>query len=206
MMEILLKFGIVFVMSLIFGLERQYSNRPVGFGTFVFVAIGACTLAVIPSFLGPDFSIGIIGAVVTGVGFLGAGALIKSAEKVSGFTTAASIWIFSIIGLSIGFDQYSLGIIAYSITLIVVTIDRILDFHGAGTYQRKVILTMDGIIGKEQVLSLFGKNKWKLIDCKIDKKNKKSGVSYLVTMPRSYVGILTRKLIATPWVESFDIE
>lgn len=206
MIEVLLKFAIVLAMSLIFGLERQYSNRPVGFGTFIFVSTGACTLAVLPSFLGPDFSIGIIGAVVTGVGFLGAGALIKTSEKVAGFTTAASIWIFSIIGLAIGFGQYALGGIAYIVTLFVVVIDRTLDSFGAGTYQRKVFINADGILSKEQVLSVFGKNKWNLLDCKIDKKNKKSSFVYLVTMDRSYVGVLNQKLLSAKWVESFDIE
>ena len=87
--EVLLKFFLVFASSFIYGLNRQKSHKQVGFGTFILISVGSCALAVIAVDMGIENSIGIIGAIVTGIGFLGAGALIKSSDKVFGFTTAA---------------------------------------------------------------------------------------------------------------------
>ena len=99
MMEItaLIRMLLVFGLSLIFGLERQRSHKPVGFGTFIFVALGACTIGIVATKYSLGDSISLLAATITGIGFLGAGALIKNTDKVFGFTTASAIWLFAII-------------------------------------------------------------------------------------------------------------
>jgi putative Mg2+ transporter-C (MgtC) family protein len=207
MIEIIfLKFALIFVMSFLFGIERQLSNKPIGFGTFIFVAVGSCALGAISLTLSPNNVLIIIGGVVTGIGFLGAGALIKTTDKIFGFTTAASIWIFAIIGLCVGLEEYFLGGITYSIVWMVILIDRFLEFNGIGTYQRKVTINTNGIIEKNEILRLFERNKWKLIDFEVDKKKKKSTISYLVSCHRSYINHLKESLVSKNWIESFKIE
>ena len=90
-LTIVIRLLAVFILSLIFGIERQRSHKPVGFGTFIFVAIGSCALAIAATIIDIDDRIIILGSIVTGIGFLGAGALIRNNDKIFGFTTAASL-------------------------------------------------------------------------------------------------------------------
>lgn len=206
MIEILTKFLVIFLMSFLFGIERQLSNKPIGFGTFIFVATGSCALGILSTVIAPDNTLAIIGGVVTGIGFLGAGALLKTTDKIFGFTTAASIWIFSIIGLTIGIGEYFIGTITYFAVWVVIIIDRTLEIKGIGSYQRKVIIRTKKIIPKEEVIPMFRRYKWKLLSIEVDKKAKKSVMIYLLNMPKSYVGVLREKLESRSWVESFKIE
>ena len=86
--SILVRILLVFILSSFFGLERQRSHKPVGFGTFIFVALGACIIGIIATKNNIDSSISLLAATITGIGFLGAGALIKSTDKVFGFNMA----------------------------------------------------------------------------------------------------------------------
>jgi putative Mg2+ transporter-C (MgtC) family protein len=106
--EILPRFIITFVFSVIFGLERQRAHKPVGFGAFTFVAVGSCALSITAINLYPDNPLSLLGAIVTGIGFLGAGALIKTTDKIFGFTSAAAVWLFAIFGLVVGVGNISL--------------------------------------------------------------------------------------------------
>jgi putative Mg2+ transporter-C (MgtC) family protein len=206
-MEIIaLNFILVFLMSFLFGIERQLSNKSAGFGTFIFVAIGSCALGSLSLTLSPDNILVIVGGVVTGIGFLGAGALIKTSDKIFGFTTSASIWIFSIIGLAIGLEQYWVGSIMYFIVWGVVITDKFLESKGIGSYQRKITLLTKGIIDKKEIINLFKPYKWKLLSTETDKDNKKMNIIYLISCPRNYVGFLTNKLVKIDWIKDFKIE
>lgn len=203
---IILNFIIIFLMSFLFGLERQLSNKSAGFGTFIFVAIGSCTLGSLSLALSPNNVLIIVGGVVTGIGFLGAGALIKTQDKIFGFTTSASIWIFSIIGLAIGLEQYEIGSAMYVLVWIVIGIDKILELKGIGSYQRKITISTKEIIDKDRIIALLSPYKWKLLSAQIDKKNKNMNFVYLISCPRSYIGKLSSNLIKTGWIKEFKIE
>src|SRR3989338_11188985 len=110
----LLNFGIVFVMSATFGIQRQRSHKPIGFGTFIFVALGSCGLSMIAMIIEPQSPIPLLSAIVTSIGFLGAGALIRTSDKIFGFTTAAGIWLFAIIGVLVGIQNYFFALIIYA--------------------------------------------------------------------------------------------
>lgn len=204
---ILLKLIIISLMSLAFGIQRQLSQKPVGFGTFVFVATGSCILTSIAELIMPENPLMIVGGLITGIGFLGAGALIKTSDKIYGFTTAASIWVFSILGVIIGLGEYFAGIITYSIIWIVVFIDVEFEKKGIGAHQRKIIINTNRILkDKETILKVFGNYKWRLIDIEIDKEKNRSKLSYLLTAPRNYVSLLNDTLLKEKWVDSFKIE
>src|SRR3989339_687675 len=79
---IILKFTLIFLMAFLFGIERQLSHKPTGFGTFIFVAVGSCALGSMSMDISATNALTIVGGVVTGIGFLGAGALIKTTDKI----------------------------------------------------------------------------------------------------------------------------
>lgn len=113
------------------GLERQVQRHSAGLRTHILVCLGSC-LIMLTSLYVFDIYSGrvnidpgrIAAGVVTGIGFLGAGAVIREGEGVRGLTTAASIWVVAGIGLAVGCGFYSAGIFATGIVLLVLLILR----------------------------------------------------------------------------------
>jgi len=110
------------------GLEREIHDHPAGMRTHLLVAMGAGLFAVLSGTGYQDaFHQGIAAApdptriaaqIVTGVGFLGAGAIIHQGNIIHGLTTAASLWATAAVGLAAGTGQYILGFVAVAIMLI----------------------------------------------------------------------------------------
>lgn len=101
----------------IIGWEREHTNRPAGLRTHEVVCIGSTLCMILSEFISKQYGSVIdptrIGAqVISGIGFLGAGTIIKEGFSVKGLTTAASLWCVSCIGLALGAGFYSGAIIA----------------------------------------------------------------------------------------------
>ena len=95
------------------GLERERDNKPAGIRTQMLVAIGSALFMIVSLSVGSDMRVDpsrIAAQVVTGIGFLGAGAIIRERGSVKGMTTAASIWVVAAIGLTIGAGLFLEGI------------------------------------------------------------------------------------------------
>ena len=91
------------------GLEREYHGHPAGIRTMALVGIGSCLFAGLglEKFGTPTDPTRIAAQIVTGVGFLGAGAILRTGIEVHGLTTAASIWVVAAIGMAVGFGFYA---------------------------------------------------------------------------------------------------
>jgi len=113
-----------FVLSGIVGLEREVSLKPAGLRTHVLVGLGSTLLTVlsIDAFPGSDPS-RVAASIIVGIGFLGAGTIIKTEEKVIGLTTAATLWIVASIGVATGAGFYLLAIIATILAFSVLKLD-----------------------------------------------------------------------------------
>lgn len=102
------------------GIEREVSNRPAGLRTHILVSVGS-TLIMLVSIdgakIGADPS-RIAAQVVSGIGFLGAGTILRTGDNVKGLTTAASLWICAGIGLAIGSGNYLGGVVTAVIVLL----------------------------------------------------------------------------------------
>src|SRR2546428_13987070 len=85
--EVVLRLLFVFGLAFSVGLERQLHRKPVGLGTFIFVSMGAATLAILAITLEEDNPLPLLGGVITGIGFLGAGGPIPRNDPGCGFTT-----------------------------------------------------------------------------------------------------------------------
>jgi putative Mg2+ transporter-C (MgtC) family protein len=166
------KLVIVFILAGIYGFDRQRAHKPVGFGTFIFVSLGACALAITSIEISGENPLPLLSAIVTGIGFLGAGAMIKTSDKIFGVTTAASVWTFAVFGLLIGVGEILVGLALYAFIWIVIVIDSDLAKRGIGTYQRKAIITTS-IHMEETVIKMTLTQtckRFKLIEWSIDKK------------------------------------
>lgn len=180
---ILFRLIFTFILAFLFGIERQKSHKPVGFGTFIFVSIGACSLSLIAIQIDPLNPFPLLSAIVTGIGFLGAGALIKTSDKTFGFTTASSIWLFSIVGVIIGLGYYAIGLLVYALIWIAIIVDRYLENAKFLLYQKRIGIKIGHLDKEESLTRIFVKykiKKYKLISKKIDKKEKTIFVKYLI--------------------------
>lgn len=117
--EMLLRLVLAVILSGIIGMEREALNKSAGFRTHILVGIGACLMMIISlsmPFIRMPGDLAAIGSncdpariaaqVVSGIGFLGAGAIMSSGGKVRGLTTAASLWAVAGIGLCVGAGLY----------------------------------------------------------------------------------------------------
>ena len=104
------------------GFERELRGQPAGLRTTGLVTAGACLftgLGLLP-FAGKTDPTRIAAGIVTGIGFLGAGSILRQGEDIKGLTTAASIWIAAAIGMAAGFGYYVTAIISTALVLITV--------------------------------------------------------------------------------------
>jgi putative Mg2+ transporter-C (MgtC) family protein len=106
------------------GLEREVRRKPAGLRTNMLIALGAAlftTLSLELTSAGgtPDR---IAAQVVTGIGFVGAGAILRSGRSVHGMTTAATIWVNAAIGMAAGAGKYGIAAMATLVTLVVLAV------------------------------------------------------------------------------------
>jgi putative Mg2+ transporter-C (MgtC) family protein len=109
----------------VIGFERERHNKRIaGFRTHILVSVGSALIMLTSIYIfeaygkiTPADPARIAAGVITGIGFLGAGTIIRSGESVKGLTTAASLWTVSGIGLAVGCGFYSAGCVAAVIVL-----------------------------------------------------------------------------------------
>lgn len=154
--DVLLRFGLAFVGSLSYGLVRQRLGKPIGFGTFIFVTMGSCGLALTAVDRGGENPLPLLSAIVTGIGFLGAGALVRTADRIVGFTSAAAIWIFAVYGLTLGVGEYLVGGLVFGVVLAVTAIDAVLERRWIGAYQRKLTVELRRTGNEEELCRELG--------------------------------------------------
>ena len=130
---IILRISLAILVGTIIGIEREIKNRPAGMRTHILVCLGACIISLIESFfssgLGAEtnssvaYNFGRLSAqVISGVGFLGAGTIFMAQKKISGLTTAASLWCTACLGLAAGMGYYGLAAAGCGIVIVTLTL------------------------------------------------------------------------------------
>ena len=113
---------IVIVLSSLIGLEREFNGHAAGLRTHILISLGSALIMVISVYGVPGEAtrdpMRLAAAGVTGMGFLGAGSIIKNGLNIKGLTTAASIWVTMAIGMASGAGYFVIGLITTLFTLI----------------------------------------------------------------------------------------
>lgn len=135
--EICLRLLCAMIVGMVIGTEREYTNRPAGMRTHILVALGACVVALTGQLLFSEYRV--LGAtpdparlsaqVITGVGFLGAGTIMREGSTVKGLTTAASVWTVACLGVASGYGYYSIALVGLVFAMITLTILELLQHH-----------------------------------------------------------------------------
>ena len=106
------------------GLEREYRQKPAGLRTNILIALGSALFTILSASMGHESGTAdrIAAQIVTGIGFLGGGAILRSGNTVHGMTTAATIWVNAAIGVAAGMGEYALATATTVITLVVLAV------------------------------------------------------------------------------------
>ena len=122
-LDFAIRLGICLVCGFVIGVERESRGKPAGISTTSFVIGGAMLFTFMSQVLDPNSPARVAAQVVSGVGFLGAGMILKSeGGTVSNLTTAAAVWFSAAIGMAVGFGWF---VIAGGATLYAVIVPRI---------------------------------------------------------------------------------
>lgn len=150
MWEETLRLLVVAVLASAVGIERELRDQEAGLRTHMLVGVGAALFVIAGNFSWSDIGFGnsvgvvldpsrVVAYVITGVGFLGAGAIIKNGTNIRGLTTAASLWAVAAIGVTIGAGGYALGVAATLTVLLslwpVRELVRVLGLRAAKTHR-----------------------------------------------------------------------
>lgn len=106
------------------GLEREYRRKPAGLRTNILIAIGSALFTILSLAMteGTGDHSRVAGQIVTGIGFLGGGAILRNRDTVHGMTTAATIWVNAAIGIACGTGQYAIATVTTALTLVVLVV------------------------------------------------------------------------------------
>lgn len=137
LLEILLRLFLSVVLGAILGVERERSRKPAGLRTHMLVSLGAAafTLVTVEVFVSVRSSmeqtradpIRIVEGIVGGIGFLGAGAIIRARGSVEGITTAAGIWVVGAVGVACGLGLYVIGGLTVFFALVILSLVGMLE-------------------------------------------------------------------------------
>src|SRR5262245_36709893 len=121
-LDFVIRLAVCLVCGTAIGIERELRSKPAGISTHCFVMAGSCLFTFVSAAIDPNSPARIAAQVVSGVGFLGAGMIIKGeGTAVRNLTTAAAVWFAAAIGMSIGFGWYLIGATA---TIYAVVVPR----------------------------------------------------------------------------------
>jgi putative Mg2+ transporter-C (MgtC) family protein len=120
-LEEIIKLGLAVLVGGLIGAEREFRDKAAGFRTIIFITIGSTLFTMLSLSIGNETNPTRIAAnIVTGIGFLGVGAIMRDGVNVTGLTTAATIWLAASLGMGLGGGRYMLVGIATVIILVVL--------------------------------------------------------------------------------------
>jgi len=142
--DMLIRLGLGFLAGVIIGLERSSRHQIAGLRTHVLISVGSTTLMLLSIWLPRQFGDGgdpgrIAAQVVSGIGFLGAGAIIRLGNNVKGLTTAASLWLTAAVGLTIGAGMYIVALCAEVLSIITLVLLNRLEKKIFPALQEKIL-------------------------------------------------------------------
>ena len=151
--ELALRIGVAVVLGALIGLEREVTGQVAGLRTHITISLGAAVFAIASAYSFTEFVqptadtnyrvdvTRIASNIVTGVGFLGGGAILKHGASVRGLTTAGSMWVTAAVGLVVGLGGYYVGVLSTAVLLVVLAALR-----APRRWLRRIAITQETVI------------------------------------------------------------
>ncbi len=123
--EFIIDLAFCLASGIIIGAEREWRMKDAGISTHILVITGAMVFTFLSAVVDPSSKSRIAAQVLTGIGFLGAGLILKDGGNIKNLTTAASLWASASIGMAYGFGFHAIGLM---VTLVIALVPRIPNF------------------------------------------------------------------------------
>jgi len=189
--------GLAMALGGLIGAEREMHDKSAGLRTNILIAMGAALFAMISAHFSHDFHVA--AQIVTGIGFLGGGAIMRDGDHVKGLTTAATIWLVAAIGLALGNDFYVLAGLGTALALVVQTLFTGLDRKiGEGHDNRTYKIASDQQESFAAIRTVFEKNGVKIIRERLMKKNGRLYSEWWTVGPRVGQEAASKSLLEMP--------
>ncbi|HEY8908760.1 MAG TPA: MgtC/SapB family protein [Desulfosporosinus sp.] len=157
--EISLRLFLACVFGGIVGYQRERHGAPAGFRTHILVSLGASLIMVLSMYGFSDFTsvnkdpARLAAQVVSGIGFLGAGTILRDKTSIKGLTTAASLWVVSAIGLAVGAGFYFSSFV--TTFLVFITLERSIELYFFRSSQVIKVITVNGTCKVKEINRIF---------------------------------------------------
>lgn len=207
------RLAVALILGAAIGYERQWSRKSAGLRTHALVSLGACLTMIVSLNVSLDlfFTYGLKNAdaeriaaqVVSGIGFLGAGAIMKEGFNVVGLTTAASLWVVAAIGLSVGGGYYAFAVLTTVLSYLTLTWFSKLERSYINPCDITLLVTVadrPGQIGK--IGSFFGNQNISIKDIHVaEKKDNNLILSLTLASMQGHIPKILDKLLTVEGVE-----
>jgi len=217
--EIVLRLLLGALLGGIIGFERQHHGRPAGFRTHLLVCVASVLVMLISEyfhFLQPfDSSYvrvdpgRIASGAITGVGFLGAGVIVKAGVNVHGLTTAACLWVVSAMGLALGAGLYLAAGLTFVITLLALwLLERLERYMPARLYRSFTVVTETGAANEAALLRAVGGHGTavKSVAYEFNREKQENSYVFVITLrDRDLPGPLLKEVASLPFVLRYSL-
>ena len=197
--QIILRILLGAALGAVIGFERERDNQPAGLRTHMILVIGATLAMVLSVNLGylfarpgtPADPARLAAQVISGIGFLGAGAILRYGFNVKGLTTATSLWTMAIVGLAVGAGYYLIGVITTALMLLVLGLLNVIENRWVRTsISRYISLQADyrkGVV--KEIRLLVNEFSDSLLSFTIQKhvKNKRIRIQIVARIPKDQI-------------------
>jgi putative Mg2+ transporter-C (MgtC) family protein len=192
--EGLLRLGLAAVLAGAIGVERELREQEAGLRTHMLVCVGATMFMIVGVYAWSDMTLGnqigvvvdpsrVASYVVSGIGFLGAGAIIKHGINVRGLTTAASLWVVAAIGVAVGVGMYTFAAATTALVIVALwplsQLKRALE--GKADEQRRLAVTLDPHASVVPVLAAIEENGYALDSVEVGEEEEARRVDVVIT-------------------------
>ena len=206
MNEMLIKIVLSLILGGALGMERQYHDKPAGFATNCLICLGAMLFTIMSQIMGwAGGDPGRIAAqIVTGVGFIGAGSILRDGNKISGLTTAAGVWLVAAIGMAIGYEEYLwASACAGAILLVQLGLRRTLKLvEMVKSYDTIYIVCEPKWSIIDTIVKKMEQQNVQILKTKVSKQNNLFHVCLVATFTAHEFQRVTRELLEIPEVHS----
>ncbi len=153
--EILYRLLLSFGIGTAIGLEREYRSKAAGLRTMIMICLGSTIFTLLSRSMGnPGNPDRIASAIVSGIGFLGAGVIFKDGLSVSGITTATTIWISAALGMAVGAGEYVMSLLGMALVLVVLILFERLQLDLDRLHQTRIYkISLDGSLEFEESIT-----------------------------------------------------